>query len=433
MCFIRDKWLAEEPVNVPMPPKVLAWNARYDNPAGTPYIILEYAHGGDDVAAALDDIRALETSSLHLPFVQHGAIYFADDVPDSDELRNRPLFPTGDHHASVLDKSFLELSKKYRIGPTTSREWWRGAYGRVDADRGPWPDMKSMIESATRLQLRALDTVIDLSSPSLKSQPSDGPLLRRLLETCIRVAPFIIPTDPAFTQPVLAHPDLSLTNLITSPEGPANIRSVIDWQGTTVSPFVIQCALPQAVVYSGGLIPLDQLLVSWPDNFDEMTPAEQTIISYHHRLASRHKLYVYETRIKNKPRFYTWRLPHFEALTNMVTYITRCIADGPGDLHGCLVDLQSAWDTEISEAPCPLNFTEEEIQSVAAERAGIREYGRHVENLYMEIHCRDDGSVDPGHYEAAKALMERRREEWDEVAMKGPFPFYEGAHSYHLT
>ncbi|KAI0641815.1 kinase-like domain-containing protein [Trametes meyenii] len=444
MSFIRDRWLSEKPGFMPIPPKVLAWDATYRNPVGTPFIVVEYVHGvtlqsrwakikGDVVAAAMDDIRALESPLLHLPFAMHGALYFADDVPHHASTCERPLFlGNGEGNVAPADEVSLQLSKKYVIGPTVDRGWWRGIYGHVDANRGPWPDMQSMIESAARLQLTALDTAADLSAPCLKSQPSDEPLLRVLLEACIRVAPFMVPTDPAVTQPVLNHPDLSLNNLITSPEGPAHIRHAIDWQGTTVAPFAMQCVLPHALVYTGGLIRLDDVLVPWPDNFDEMTPAEQTVIEYHHRLASRHKKYVYETLIVDEFRYDVWRLPHYEALANLVMYITRCIADGPGDLHGCLIDLQRNWD-KVSDAPCPLNFNQEEIASAMAQREDRREYRCHVENLYTELRCRDDGSVEPERYEIAKALMERRRAVWDEAAMKGPFPFYEGAHSYHLT
>ncbi|KAI0667373.1 kinase-like domain-containing protein [Trametes maxima] len=443
MSFIRDRWLSEKSGTMPMPPRVLAWNDRYKNPVGTPYIIVEYVHGvtlqsrwakikGGVVAAALGDIRALESPLLHLPFAMHGALYFADGVADTPHCKHPLFLGDGEGGAALADEASLRLARKYRIGPTVSREWWRGVYGHVDANRGPWPDMQSMIVSAAQLQLNALDTAVDLSASYLKSRPSDKPLLRLLLEACVRVAPFIIPADPAITKPVLNHPDLSLNNLITSPEGPAHVRHVIDWQGATVSPYPMQCVLPHAVVYTGGLIRLDDVLVPWPENFDEMTPAEQIVIEYHHRLASRHKKYVYETLIVDEFRYDVWRLPHYEPLANLVMYITRCIADGPGPLRSCLIDLQRTWD-KVSDAPCPLNFTQEEIESDAAARQEKREYACHVEDLHAELRCRDDGSVEPERYEVAKALMERRREEWDEVAMKGPFPFYEGAHSYHLT
>ncbi|KAI9058249.1 hypothetical protein FKP32DRAFT_1680685 [Trametes sanguinea] len=83
--------------------------------------------------------------------------------------------------------------------------------------------------------------------------------------------------------------------------------------------------------------------------------------------------------------------------------------------------------------PCPIDFTPEEVAAHAQEVQRQEEYERNVAQLYQEIGCLNDGSVIPDQYELAKARMERSREEWDETAMKGPFPFIEGAYSYYLT
>ncbi|KZT08422.1 uncharacterized protein LAESUDRAFT_649018 [Laetiporus sulphureus 93-53] len=252
MCYVRERWINNRSRNVPLPPKVLAWKASYNNPAQTPYIILEYAPGiplyprwpaiqGETAGAALQSIAELEWALLRQNFSHNGSLYFAEDAPDGDE-RSRPLYTDDDCYPAELNR---ELAAKYRIGPTANREWWRAGYGNVDADRGPWPDMQSMIKSAAELQLRAMDTVVDFSSPLVKPNPSDIPLLRCLLNTCIRIAPFIIPSDPAMTAPVLNHPDLSLNNLIVPPEGLAYVHHVIDWQGATISLSACNVVSPQ--------------------------------------------------------------------------------------------------------------------------------------------------------------------------------------------
>lgn len=144
MTYVLERWAQTRTPPMPLPPKVIAWSATYNNPAETPYIILEHAPGicledrwpliqGESAKAAILSIIELEYALLHERFSQNGSLYFAGDV--SEELRSRPLYPS-----DVLakgDELTAELARKYRIGLTVNREWWRGDYARVEADRGP--------------------------------------------------------------------------------------------------------------------------------------------------------------------------------------------------------------------------------------------------------------------------------------------------------
>ncbi|KAH9886024.1 kinase-like domain-containing protein [Cubamyces lactineus] len=437
MCFVHDKWLGDGAQGAPIPPKVLAWNASYDNPAKTPYIITEYAPGvpllsrwfdirGLEVKPSLQDIFALESRLLHHAFSRYGSLYFAEDIPDGTNC----CWLYADSHSKTPKD--IEIAKKYRIGPVASRDWWRGRYQTVDANRGPWPDMKSIIISAAKFQLDALDTIIDLSSTFVKSKPSDIHLLRRLLEICLRAAPSIVPTDPDMTTPVLQHPDLSSSNLIIPAEGPVRITHAIDWQGAAILPFCTQAAMPTAVVYTGKLVKLNPFYPEWPENYDELPPEQQELVDFHHRLACRHVVYQRMVMSGDKVRSKIAHLRQGEPLANLVPQVLRCIADGPQALRADLIRLQENW-REFSDDPCPIDFTPDEIAAHNAEQEALDEYQSHVDALYAELRCFEDGSVKTEDYETSKQLMERRREEWDDVAMKGPFPFYEGAHSYFLT
>ncbi|KAI8978163.1 hypothetical protein BD414DRAFT_146556 [Trametes punicea] len=69
--------------------------------------------------------------------------------------------------------------------------------------------METMVRSAADFQLRAIDAdAVDISSSRVKSKPSDIPLLRRMLDICIRIriAPLVAPSNPALTAPALNHP-----------------------------------------------------------------------------------------------------------------------------------------------------------------------------------------------------------------------------------
>lgn len=72
-----------------------------------------------------------EMHLLEQPFSQCGSLYFSKDV--SEELRDRPLYPD----AWDLQPKAWGTVSKYRIGPTADREWYRGPYAPVKADRGP--------------------------------------------------------------------------------------------------------------------------------------------------------------------------------------------------------------------------------------------------------------------------------------------------------
>lgn len=159
MSYIRERW-AEEVMHItPLPPKVIAWDKTSRNPAGTPYIITEFVPGvqlfsrwpfiqGDDAGIAIAGMIEMETCLLSEPFSQYGSLYFAEDLPE--ELRNRPLYAPDSVYEDVRrqrataprdysrNKALRDaLSTNYKIGPTVDREWWRGGYGRVAANRGP--------------------------------------------------------------------------------------------------------------------------------------------------------------------------------------------------------------------------------------------------------------------------------------------------------
>lgn len=137
--YARELWAKRN--DIAKSPKVLAWSASYENPAETPYMILDYVDGvtllsrwtliqGQDAGDALTSIRRIELSLHARSFSQNGSLYFAEDVPE--ELRGRPLYLT--HEGDDIARN---LAAKYRIGPTANREWWRDEYAHLDADRGP--------------------------------------------------------------------------------------------------------------------------------------------------------------------------------------------------------------------------------------------------------------------------------------------------------
>lgn len=235
------------------------------------------------------------------------------------------------------------------------------------------------------------------------------------------------------TAPVLTHPDLTLNDLLVSPEGRAYVHHVIDWQGASIAPYCMQCGVPTAIVYSDGVvpIPLDGSMPPWPEDFGTMPSEQQEFIRVHHRYACRHRSFVLGIPRRDPLRADAWALPHSTVLELLARYITRCIANGPQDLRGLMIDLQQRW-TGVADCPCPIDFTEEEMAAHSKESKAQEEYERNVTKIHAAIGCLNDGSVPAGQFEAANEKMEHYRGLWDEADMKGPFPFHEGAPSYYL-
>ncbi|PSR78909.1 hypothetical protein PHLCEN_2v7258 [Hermanssonia centrifuga] len=135
---------AREVLNVPAP-RVLAWSSdAASNAVGSAYIIMEKIDGqilldrwplvtdGGDAATMLFEFAGIEKKFQRVPFSQIGSLYFKEDV--SPELQDRPLF-----HAAAcdLDDIFQAAAKRYRVGPISNRQWWRGERASMRLDRGP--------------------------------------------------------------------------------------------------------------------------------------------------------------------------------------------------------------------------------------------------------------------------------------------------------
>ncbi|KAF7763887.1 hypothetical protein Agabi119p4_8424 [Agaricus bisporus var. burnettii] len=347
---------------------------------------------GKPVLAVMDSIFAMEQALLCQPFSQYGSIYFTEDV--SPELRDRPLYPPGrnivyppDLTPQAEPPSSEYFSRKYKIGPTADRQWYRGAYADIECDRGPWPDVASYLKSAATFQLKALDAGIGFGPPQPRSKKSDIPQLRRLLELCIQLAPFVVPHGK-LSEPVLAHPDLSLGNLIVSPDGPPSVQGIIDWQFSTVEPYFQQCSIPRYILFSEKIGGVQVGLISTlPDNYDQMSPAEKEFMDVELMLATRQN---------------NWQ--------ELGKY--------------CHI---------APEVSCPLDFTEEEIAAHEIEAQNWAKYTQYSEMLFNYLRADESGIVNDSDFERAVSIMDDCRKEWAEFGVKGPFPIVEGGYSYHLV
>lgn len=113
-----------------------------------------------------------------------------------------------------------------------------------------------------------------------------------LLQKYLKVAPYLLPNDPAVVAPYIWHTDLHSGNIFVHD---GKISSVIDWQGLWAAPLILQARHPRLVDYNG------EVILKAPANFKHLDPAEK--IRIRGCMSSSILLYLYEKQIaKEIPR-----------------------------------------------------------------------------------------------------------------------------------
>ena len=288
------------------------------------------------------------------------------------------------------------------------------------------------MSSAAKLQLRCLDSGIDHNSPFSESTATDIPLLRRLLTMCIVIAPLMAPKSAvmkSLMRPVLNHPDLSIGNFIIPSEGPPKIQAVIDWQGASVAPFIVQCQPANGMIHTSGVVdtsPDDGSPVP-PTNFDSMSAEDQDHIRRHIDHINRYRDYYDYARETYMRRWSSWHLP--VEFASLFKTILRCIADGPLKLYDLLSKIQVEWD---NFAPCPIDFTRKEHKMY---RKRHEEWTRRVAlntDVANGFGGSEDGWIDDEGFVDAKKRFDGLHRRWNE-RMDRPFPLFDGAPSPFLS
>ena len=107
-----------------------------------------------------------------------------------------------------------------------------------------------------------------------------------LLHKYLKVAPYLLPNDPAVVAPYIWHTDLHSGNIFVQN---GKISSVIDWQGLWAAPLILQARHARLVDYNG------KVILKGPANFKDLDPAEKTRIRG--LMSSSILLYLYEKQI----------------------------------------------------------------------------------------------------------------------------------------
>ncbi|GJJ14069.1 hypothetical protein Clacol_008326 [Clathrus columnatus] len=425
-------------------PRALSWSSRANSPdnyLGTEYILMEKINGVDAITR-WNSIQKAEASPLikglygidqklgSLRFSCIGSLYFKEDVEGLPNARS--LFSAD----AEVKEHLKQVGERYRIGPLADRHWWRGDRIEMSLDYGPCMFSSVLHDKRYVTSIYVGDGMASFLTASARNeriwikysrlrngirqrslQPKEPEVHYRILELYETVVPYITPKYP-FAEPILWHPDISLSNILVPNQGPASIAALIDWQGAFTGPYCSQAVFPAAFAYLGGLIDLGPGVrpPQLPADFESRPEKEQKKLRLHLKFAMRHKYYMF-LMSRDPLRLAASQLPHMVALAMLPYWAVRSWSDGWTRMIG-------KWDTTLLDGqPCPIEFSKEEFRAIS-KRSDL--YNAAVEALNTRLDAGGDGWVPNDHYQIAIGLLERARASWDETESGGPLPYEDG-------
>ncbi|KAJ5226519.1 hypothetical protein N7468_007744 [Penicillium chermesinum] len=352
-------------------PRIIGWSATSNNPVGSEYIFMEEATGiqlatqWDDLdpeakLAIMREVVAIETKMLSVSFSHYGSIYFASDAIDG-------AVPA--QITSVVSNDIKEqVSKKFTIGPTVQRDFWKKERSTMNISRGPW---SSPTEYASNVGWREVErikkyaiskTPDDIMMVSLAQNNPQAHL--KLLEKYLSIVPCLIDIDPALNRSTLWHSDLHSSNIFVENH---RITAVIDWQSSWTGPLFLQAQPSPLVDYQGGI------LLNRPDNFDDLDTEQQVQIKRQIFKSTLFQLYLMETEKQNSLLAKAFHLDHGKTRCLAVELAGNTWDDEIVSFRESLIQIERHWQELTTRGDCPYHFTEEELRSHMVDAEGWNE------------------------------------------------------------
>ena len=229
----------------------------------------------------------------------------------------------------------------------------------------------------------------------------------RNLERYIQIALQLVPTEKWLQRPTLRHPDLNPNNIFISED--FEIVSIIDWQHSNILPLFLQAAIPAHFQNYGDPESEELRQPQLPQDIDEMEEEDRNKDLELYRRRHLHFYYIGATAKNNNQ--------HFEALMHDGGLLRRKIFQHAGEpwegnnipLKGDLIQVAQDWPaTTISRAgddgnpsPCPISFTDSEIETTMQAVMKQEEADSQMEILRNAIGINVDGWTSHEGYEQA--------------------------------
>ncbi|GAB1206468.1 hypothetical protein APSETT445_005157 [Aspergillus pseudonomiae] len=325
-------------------PQVYAWNADVNNAVGSEYIIMEEAPG-----TKLEDI-------WHVLSLEEKVEIMKDLVQLEKKMLQAPLDRYWDYVLSLAHRE----------------EAW------IQKHATPRSEDDQLVTSATQ------------NSPSSHIS---------LLHKYLKVAPYLLPNDPAVVAPYIWHTDLHSGNIFVQN---GKISSVIDWQGLWAAPLILQARHARLVDYNG------EVILKAPANFKDLDPAEKTRIRG--LMSSSILLYLYEKQIAKEIPLLNkvLRFDHGRIRCDPILFVGDTWDDELIPLRESLIRLERSWNEMGFDFPCPIHFTEDDLRVHAEESDGwndVQEFWDSVADIVSR-----DGWTPHHSYDDAVSLFTELRD-----------------------
>ncbi|KAI9663120.1 MAG: Phosphotransferase enzyme [Bathelium mastoideum] len=389
-------------------PKILSWSGDIANPVGSEYILMEEATGNqlgevwDELELhtklkIVDDIVAIEKKFLSLSFTRYGNLYFATDAFPGCEKAGI----AGDYPQSLKK----EVENRFVIGPVVDRDFWHRERASMDIDRGPWERPEHYLRAVGQREIawigRYATNIKASNGLILKSETQCTPEAHiALYEKFLKVTDYLLPKDVQ-TRPTLWHWDIHAPNIFVCGD---QITNVIDWQDTWVGPLFLQYRHPRLINYDG------EVTLRLPEHYSTLVDEEDK-----KRIRAQVEksiiLWTYETETKRANPIIHDVMHIYQGRTRRDT-IQFSANTWDGDVipfRQCLIRIVRHWSEINKEVPCPIGFTDEELETHRREGEGWNENADFWDSLQGIVHR--DGWTSNENYERAIEIFAQLREQ----------------------
>ncbi|GAP91259.2 putative phosphotransferase enzyme family protein [Rosellinia necatrix] len=391
-------------------PKVLAWNIDAENPVQSEYIIMEEATGTqlsqvwdtlplETKLNVVKDLVNIEQKLLSISFTQYGSLYFAQDsFPGCVDAQTE-----GNAPESLASK----IENRYVIGPMADHDFWDGERSTMAIDRGPWTRVQDYLRAIAQREKAWLSRRAPGSANSLPGFAKAVDSQSRpeahldLYEKFDCLADYLVPNNGPLVKSTVWHWDIHASNLFVKD---GRISSIIDWQDSWAGPLFFQVRQPQLVKYDG------DLMLRLPPHYDTLEDEDEK-----DRIRSQVEksilLWSYERNTKKVNHLVdeAFHLLHGRTRRDVVDFSANTWDADIVPFRESLIRVQRNWDEICPGRPCPIEFTQAEIETHLRETDGWNENADFWDSISSLV--QRDGWTSCETYSDAIELFSHLREE----------------------
>lgn len=233
-------------------------------------------------------------------------------------------------------------------------------------------------------------------------------LLSRYMDISRHLVPSIVESE--IHPNTLWHPDLHLDNVFVDPDS-KKITRIVDWQSAAVAPLFFQCGVPRLFRHHKPVTG-DWTVPEKSENYDSFTEDKKSKADRELESEVCHKYYKYQTYKKNPRHWAALNQDHISTRTKPVWLVSGVWQNKDVFfLRESLIALVERWaDIEPNSGPCPINFTERELELHANEEENMSGVGELLRTLRDERMLPVDGIVHPADYDKARKTCQKYRD-----------------------